>query len=189
MLLPISHHKKLSKLPWDLRRDGNKTYYMKYIFEEKEYFMLVTDLYLVWYEHGNYKRIQQNAKLPNVDIETEQEAIAILVRVKKSFSENISRCSMKKEPGQLQVSCKPRFSRTQSNDMQINDISWIFNCDLLAQDTVMSEYLSGPRVIFENFIMPCQSVVNYFTENLPGTILFFTAIFFLSDPFDFPLLR
>jgi hypothetical protein len=143
---------------------------MKYIFEEKEYFMLVTDLCLVWYEHGNYKRIQQNAKLPNVDIESEKEAIAILVRVKKSFLENIARCSMKKETGKLLVSCKPKYSRAQPNDMQINDISWIFNCDLLAQDTAMHEYLSGPRVIFENFIMPSQSVVNYFTENLPGTI-------------------
>jgi hypothetical protein len=172
MLLHISDHRKLFQIPWTLCRDDNKTYYIKYLFEEKQYFMLVTDLCLVWYEHGNYKRIQQNAALPNVDIESEQEAMAILVRVKKTFLGNIARCSMKKEPGLLKVSCKPQYPRTQPSDMQINDISWVFNCDLLDQDTTSAEYLSGPRVIFENFIMPSQSIVNYFAENLSGTFFF-----------------
>lgn len=168
MLLDTLHHKKLLNEAWTIRRVDNKTYYIKYIFEENEYVILVTDLYLVWFEHGDYKRIQQNAKVQNIDIEAKREAVALLVRLKQLFLESISRCSIKKEVGKLKLHCKLTVSQIRN---RINTLSWIFDCELLDQEITNEDALSGPQVIYDHFIQPSQAIVNHFTENMPGKIL------------------
>lgn len=168
MLLDTLHHKKLLNEAWTIRRVDNKTYYIKYIFEENEYVILVTDLCLVWFEHGDYKRIQQNAKVQNIDIEAKREAVALLVRLKQLFLESISRCSIKKEVGKLKLHCKLTVSQIRN---RINTLSWIFDCELLDQETTNDDALSGPQVIYDHFIQPSQAIVNHFTENMSGKIL------------------
>lgn len=168
MLLDTLHHKKLLNEAWTIRRVDNKTYYIKYIFEENEYVILVTDLCLVWFEHGDYKRIQQNAKVQNIDIESKREAVALLVRLKQLFLESISRCSIKKEVGKLKLHCKLTVSQIRN---RINTLSWIFDCELLDQETTNDDALSGPQVIYDHFIQPSQAIVNHFTENMSGKIL------------------
>ncbi|KAL7311932.1 nicotinate-nucleotide diphosphorylase (carboxylating) [Mucor circinelloides] len=163
MLLDTLHHKKLLNEAWTIRRVDNKTYYIKYIFEENEYVILVTDLCLVWFEHGDYKRIQQNAKVQNIDIESKGEAVALLVRLKQLFLESISRCSIKKEVGKLKLHCKLTVSQIRN---RINTLSWIFDCELLDQETTNDDALSGPQVIYDHFIQPSQAIVNHFTENM-----------------------
>lgn len=170
MLLNNLHHKKLLNVPWIIRRVENKAYYIKYIFEENEYVVLVTDLCLVWLEHGDYRRIQRNAKVQNIDIESEKEAIAVLIRLKQLFLDSISRCSVKKEAGKLKLHCKPSSSQIQN---RINTLSWVFNCELLDQETKNDDALSGPQVIYDHFIQPSQAIVNHFTENMSGNPHFF----------------
>ncbi|CEP15635.1 hypothetical protein [Parasitella parasitica] len=163
MLLDTLHNEKLLNVPWTIRRVENKTFYIKYMFEEKEYVTLVTDLRLVWFEYGDFERIQQNARVQNIDIESEKEAIAVLTRLKQLFIDSISRCSIKKEVGKLKLHCKPSMSQIQN---RINTLSWIFNCELLDPETVNDNALSGPQVIYEHFIQPSQTIVNHFTENM-----------------------
>lgn len=163
MLLDTLHHKKLLNEAWIIRRAEKKTYYIKHIFEENEYVILITDLYLVWFEHGDYKRIQQNAKVQNIDIESKREAAAVLVRLKPLFLENLSRCMIQKDSSRLKLHCKPTISQIQN---RINTLSWIFNCELLDQQTTHDDALSGPQVIYDHFIQPSQAIVNHFTENM-----------------------
>ncbi|OAD05738.1 hypothetical protein MUCCIDRAFT_182767 [Mucor lusitanicus CBS 277.49] len=163
MLLDTLQHKKLLNEAWIIRRAENKTYYIKRIFEENEYVIFITDLCLVWFEHGDYKRIQQNAKLQNIDIESKREAAAVLVRLKQLFLESLSRCMIQKEAGKLKLHCKPTISQIQN---RINTLSWIFNCELLDQETTNGDALSGPQVIYHHFIQPSQAIVNHFTENM-----------------------
>lgn len=165
MLLDTLQHKKLLNEAWIIRRAENKTYYIKRIFEENEYVIFITDLCLVWFEHGDYKRIQQNAKLQNIDIESKREAAAVLVRLKQLFLESLSRCMIQKEAGKLKLHCKPTISQIQN---RINTLSWIFNCELLDQETTNGDALSGPQVIYHHFIQPSQAIVNHFTENMSG---------------------
>ncbi|KAI8642644.1 Quinolinate phosphoribosyl transferase [Parasitella parasitica] len=141
----------------------NKTYYVKYMFEENEYAVLVTDLRLVWFEHGDFKRIQQNGKVQSIDIESEKEAIAVLTRLKQLFIDSISRCSIKKEASKISLHCKPSMSQIQN---RINTLSWIFKCELLDQESISDDALSGPEVVYEHFIQPSQAIVNHFTENM-----------------------
>ncbi|KAL9540486.1 hypothetical protein MBANPS3_009653 [Mucor bainieri] len=163
MLLDTLHHKKLLNEAWVIRRVENKTYYIKHIFEENGYVILITDLCLVWFEHGDFKRIQHNAKVQNIDIESEKEAAAVLVRLKELFLESLSRCRIQKEAGKLKLHCKPTISSIQN---KINTLSWIFICELLNQETPNNDALSGPQVIYDHFIQPSQAIVNHFTENM-----------------------
>ncbi|KAI7903822.1 uncharacterized protein BX663DRAFT_505343 [Cokeromyces recurvatus] len=169
MLLSIEHHQELLNVGWEIRRIENKPYYIKHIFKEKEYMILITDLCLVWFEHGNFKRIQQNARIPNIDIETEKESMTLLVRVKKLFlDKNNVRTLIQKKSNQLLVHCKPVVNQYRRNEQYniVNAFLWIFHCDLLDQQGTNDKFKSGPQIIFEHFIQPIQAIVNYFTENL-----------------------
>ncbi|KAI9485723.1 MAG: hypothetical protein EXX96DRAFT_546213 [Benjaminiella poitrasii] len=173
MQLSNIHHQELLNIEWKIRRIDNKTYYLKSIFKEKGYLILITDLRLVWFEHGNFKRIQQNAKVPNIDIETEKEAIALLVRVRKLFSDSESRTTIQRDSSQLLINCKPAVSqyRNEQQNSIINAFSWTFHCELLNQQaTEDGSFKTGPQVIYDHFIQPSQAIVNYFTENMLGTI-------------------
>lgn len=161
MVLSASFNEKLLKERWVIRRVRNVTYYIKSIFETEEYFMLITDLREAWFEHGDFKRIQQNALLPRIDIETKSEASALLVRVKQLFLDNWNKCDIKQVKEEMQIIC----DKSQHN-AKVNTLCWIFHCSQLSRQ----EGISSAQVIFDHFIQPSQAIINYFTDNLSGNI-------------------
>ncbi|OBZ87138.1 hypothetical protein A0J61_04810 [Choanephora cucurbitarum] len=162
MLLSERYHKLLIDRPWHILRANSQVYYLKYLFEEHEYLILITDLRLVWFELGDYKRIQRNAQVPSIDIETEREAATVLVRVRTLFEENLTRLKIDREPSVLKLNCHPQQTK------KITTFSWVFNCDLLAQQKSQEEEndKTGPDVIFDHFILPSQTIVNHFIDKM-----------------------
>ncbi|KAI8336042.1 hypothetical protein BD560DRAFT_413981 [Blakeslea trispora] len=161
MLLSDRHHRLLSNRPWNIIRANNQVYYLKYLFEKQEYLILITDLRLVWFELGDYKRIQHNAQVPSIDIETEEEAATVLVRVKALFQENLTRLEISREQSVLKLNCCPQQTK------KISTFSWVFNCDLLDQQKSQQETSkTGPEVIFDHFILPSQTMVNHWIDEI-----------------------
>lgn len=168
MLLSKEHNNILSEsAAWIIRRIDTQIYYIKYKFlASNEYLLLVTDLCLVWFEHGDHVRMKQDAK-QELGMEFKDRAASLLIynKIKTNLGESINECDIKKEENSLKL-----FLPLEKGD--IAALSWVFNCALLQQVNQDHDYLSGPQVIHDYFILPSQSIVNYFTENILGKLFY-----------------
>jgi hypothetical protein len=169
MLISAFHNEKLLDQSWILRRSDNKTYYMKYQFinsdTDQEYILLITDLCLVWYEQGNFDRIRENAEELNIEVRNKETAKNLLKRIQTAFEENAKRCKIQRSSEDVKVHLS---LNKQDQTNEISALSWVFDCRVLDQISEEEGFLSGPQVIFQHFIIPSQTVVNYFTENVLG---------------------
>lgn len=177
MLISLQHDKDLLECPWIIRRSENKIYYCKYKFTERnEYLFLLTDLCLVWFEHGTFERMKQDA-LQELGMEIKDTAAMdlILNRVKATLAAKVLDFDIKTATGHVKVNL-PLEKCIQSD---IATLSWVFHCTLLPQENESKDYLSGPQFILQHFIIPSQTIINYFTENVLGKpFFFFLALFF-----------
>jgi hypothetical protein len=170
MLISNKHDEELLNIPFTIRRSDNVTYYMKYRFdnEKKEYLLLVTDLCLVWFEHGDFTRLKHNAeKELNMEVKTSEAAYNLLQKIQLAFEENATRCQLVREKGHVKVHLP--LDRQQKTEITV--LNWIFDCRQLDQEANVDEqggWKTGPQVIFHHFIVPSQTIVNYFTENVLG---------------------
>ncbi|KAI9271094.1 Quinolinate phosphoribosyl transferase [Helicostylum pulchrum] len=163
--------------PWIMRRNENKIYYFKYKFTEtNEYLFLLTDLCLVWFEHGTFERMKQDA-LQELGMEIKDTAAMdiILNRIKATLAAKVLDFDIKTATGHVKVHL-PLEKCIQSD---IATLSWVFHCTLLDQENQSKDYLSGPQFILQHFIIPSQTIINYFTENVLGKPFFFSFFFVL----------
>lgn len=181
MLLCKEHNNILLDSTWIIRRTETKIYYIKYQFlDSDEYLLLVTDLCLVWFEHGNHVRMKQNARqLLGMEFKDRAASMLIFNKIKTTLGDSVHDCRIQREKDQLKL-----FLPLEKGD--IAALSWVFNCRVLDQDNEDNDYLSGPQVILRHFIVPSQTIVNYFTENILGNILvtpFFSSSFSSTNGF------
>lgn len=163
MLLSQEHFEKLRNTAWVIH-ETNKVYYIKYEFlPNDEYLFLVTDLCLVWFEHGHHEQIQVTVK-EQLGMECKDQAASMLMykKIKSFLPDGIHKCRVKQEPRHIKF-----FLPLEKGD--IAALTWVFNCELLDQDdTGLDNALTGPKVIYHYFIVPSQTIVNYFTEKVLG---------------------
>ena len=167
MLLSREDNEKLSLRSWIIKRSEGKVYYMKYTFDTpKEYSILITDLCLVWYERGDYKRIIENAENDlRMELADDKVIKTLLDRIKTTFEERALRCKIERFPGQVKVTIPLQDAKSK---YEITQLYWPFNCGLLAQEPERHGWLTGPQVIYQQFILPSQAIVNHYTENILG---------------------
>lgn len=186
MLISTHHDEALLDCPWITLRAENKIYYIKYKFlDSNEYLILLTDLTLVWFEHGNFERMKQDALQElSMEIRDEPAAILFLNRIKTALTNNkASDCRIQHAQGHLKLHLPLEKNLEQS----IATLFWIFHCSLLDQENQSLDFLSGPQFILQHFIIPSQTIINYFTENVLGTCLYlfqndiFLMCFFIAD--------
>lgn len=164
MLLSKEHFQILTNATWVIRRTEKSVYYIKYAFmTNDEYLFLVTDLCLVWFEHGNHERIQHNVK-EQLGMACKDRAASILMyrKIKSYFEQGVLDCRLHVEPGHLKL-----FLPLEKPSGDIAALTWVFHCRVLDAENT-KEGMTGPQVIFQYFILPSQAIVNYFTEKLTG---------------------
>lgn len=173
MLISTLYNDKLLDQSWIISRSDNKTYYLKYQFlDSQEYIILITDLCLAWYEHGTFERIKQNAEQEQgIEIKTKEAARILLKKIQTAFEQGANRAKITRSTQHVKVHLSVNTNEKQQQ-YGINALSWTFDCQLLDQSSNEEGQLSGPEVIFQQFIMPSQTIVNYFTENVLGKKVF-----------------
>ncbi|KAI8343044.1 hypothetical protein BC941DRAFT_410289 [Chlamydoabsidia padenii] len=161
MLLSIDDHTKLLTIPWTRfdntistinTGDSNITgpLYIKTLFDQDTYRVLVTDLHYVWYELGDAPSITKTAASHRLEITCKEQVNILITSIRRCFlhSEN---CHVRLIPsGQLLIDYK-------ETNKGFSSLSWTFHCTPL--DTVLVSgdnhgYLDGPTVLYKHFISP-----------------------------------
>ncbi|KAI9267343.1 Quinolinate phosphoribosyl transferase [Sporodiniella umbellata] len=131
------------QVPWTLIEGS---YCMKYVFESHGYFVLITDLRLVWFEHCTIEKLKTIASTGHhIEIEKEQDAIRLLTRLESLFKSSLSgSLTVQKCQKTIQIHCK-------ENKAKLNTLSWTFECSLLDQT---GEGYTGPDILYQEFMLP-----------------------------------
>jgi hypothetical protein len=85
-----SQSQELLKIAWKPFYNGNKVYYIKSIFKEQLYSILVTDLRYVWFEHCSFDDIVKKASNQRIDVETKEQVEKLIGYFKQSFEKNLT---------------------------------------------------------------------------------------------------
>ncbi|CAO3639589.1 unnamed protein product [Mucor hiemalis] len=84
MLLSNDEHEKLLDCPWLKRSWEGKDYYYKYNIDiPDEYLLLITDMTIVWFEHGNHERMKESAETElKMELSDREASSSLLKRIK-----------------------------------------------------------------------------------------------------------
>ncbi|KAJ2960161.1 hypothetical protein NQZ79_g4541 [Umbelopsis isabellina] len=91
MLIDVDKNDLLAKLPWTpLSASYNKQLYIKKLFEDNYYLVLVTDCRNVWLEHVDASAIYERARESEITVDEDKpERLLALVKILRTFLDNI----------------------------------------------------------------------------------------------------
>lgn len=91
MLIDVDTNDLLAKLPWTpLSASYNKQLYIKKLFEDNYYLVLVTDCRNVWLEHVDASAIYERARESEITVDEDKpERLLALVKILRTFLDNI----------------------------------------------------------------------------------------------------
>lgn len=167
MLISNDEHQKLLGCPWMTKNSEGRVYYYKYNVDiPDEYLLLITDLNVVWFEHGNHERMKESAeKELRMELPDKEASSSLLQRIKPVFIEKVHRCPFQRIPGHIKILLPLEDLASKG---EITRFSWVFDCRILDQDPERHGYLTGPQVLSYYFRLPGQTIVNFFMTNKKG---------------------
>lgn len=167
MLLSNDEHEKLLDCPWLKRSWEGKDYYYKYNIDiPDEYLLLITDMTIVWFEHGNHERMKESAETElKMELSDREASSSLLKRIKPVFEEKIHRSQFQRIPGHIKIRLPLEDKASKG---EITRFSWVIDCRILDQEPERRGYLTGPQVIAYYFLFPSQSIVNFFMTHMKG---------------------
>ncbi|KAG0739924.1 hypothetical protein G6F57_003984 [Rhizopus arrhizus] len=120
--------------------------------------MLITNLKLVWFELGDIEKIKTGAiKGPNIEIEGEEELIKLLIRLKEMLMDKLDKCDVVNNNQVLEIHCEK-----DKEEKKLNVLHWIFECELVDQVSTDDSFISGPDILFDEFMKPSLYFTNHY---------------------------
>ncbi|KAG1451050.1 hypothetical protein G6F46_011314 [Rhizopus delemar] len=146
--------------------------------------MLITNLKLVWFELGDIEKIKTGAiKGPNIEIEEEEELIKLLIRLREVLMDTLDKCDVVNNNQVLEIHCEK-----DKEEKKLNVLHWIFECELVDQVSTDDSFISGPDILFDEFMKPSLCFTNHYctqqgtsTDRIKNDLLSLDTLSLLSN--------
>ncbi|SAM07483.1 hypothetical protein [Absidia glauca] len=167
MLLSIDDNASLLTIPWT-RFDNNISsdksdnaftdpLYIKTLFDQDVYRILVTNLRYVWFERGDAASITKTASSHRLEITSDEQVKILMCSLQRCFLQPDNCDFVVSEKGQLLIEYK-------ETNQGFTSLSWTFHCSPLETALVGNAnnkaLLDGPTVLYTHFISPLVAVTN-----------------------------